>query len=81
MSKIKQQTEMKLYTEEQVKQIQQAILCNHKDAIMDENYCLNVAIPIELSSGNYQTTLTDNVKIEISLTKNNFTIPHNYDKQ
>ena len=41
---------MKLYTEEQVKQIQQAILCNHKDAIMDENYCLNVTIPIELPS-------------------------------
>jgi hypothetical protein len=41
---------MKLYTEEQVKQIQQAILCNHKDAIMDENYCLNVTTPIELPS-------------------------------
>ena len=81
MTNNKQQTAVKLYTEQQVKQIQQAILCNHKDAIMDENYCLNVAIPIELSSGNYQTTLTDNVKIEISLTKNNFTIPHNYDKQ
>ena len=34
---------MKLYTEDQVKKIQQAILCNHKDAIMDENYCLNVS--------------------------------------
>ena len=44
---------MKLYTEEQVKQIQQAILCNHKDAIMDENYCLNVTTPIELPS-NYE---------------------------
>ena len=42
--------QMKLYTEEQVKQIQQAILCNHKDAIMDENYCLNVTTPIELPS-------------------------------
>ena len=41
---------MKLYTEEQVKQIQQAILCNHKDAIMDEDYCLNVSTPIELPS-------------------------------
>ena len=41
---------MKLYTEEQVKKIQQAILCNHKDAIMDENYCLNVSTPIELPS-------------------------------
>ena len=41
---------MKLYTEEQVKQIQKAILCNHKDAIMDENYCLNVTKPIELPS-------------------------------
>jgi hypothetical protein len=41
---------MKLYTEEQVKQIQQAILCNYKDAIMDENYCLNVTTPIELPS-------------------------------
>ena len=41
---------MKLYTEEQVKKIQQAILCNHKDAIMDENYCLNVTKPIELPS-------------------------------
>ena len=41
---------MKLYTEEQVRQIQQAILCNHKDAIMDENYCLNVTTPIELPS-------------------------------
>jgi hypothetical protein len=41
---------MKLYTEEQVRQIQQAILCNHKDAIMDENYCLNVTKPIELPS-------------------------------
>jgi hypothetical protein len=41
---------MKLYTEEQVKQIQQAILCNHKDAIMDANYCLNVTTPIELPS-------------------------------
>jgi hypothetical protein len=41
---------MKLYTEEQVKQIQQAILCNHKDAIMDDNYCLNVTKPIELPS-------------------------------
>ena len=41
---------MKLYTEEQVKKIQQAILCNHKDAIMDENYCLNVTTPIELPS-------------------------------
>ena len=41
---------MKLYTEEQVKQIQQAILCNHKDAIMDENYCLNVTTPIGLPS-------------------------------
>ena len=41
---------MKLYTEEQVKQIQQAILCNHKDAIMDENYCLNVTTPIKLPS-------------------------------
>jgi len=39
---------MKLYTEEQVKQIQQAILCNHKDAIMDANYCLNVTTPIKL---------------------------------
>jgi hypothetical protein len=39
---------MKLYTEEQVKQIQKAILCNHKDAIMDENYCLNVTIPLEV---------------------------------
>jgi hypothetical protein len=39
---------MKLYTEEQVKQIQQAILCNHKDAITDANYCLNVATPIGL---------------------------------
>ena len=42
--------QMKLYTEEQVKKIQQAILCNHKDAIMDENYCLNVTKPIELPS-------------------------------
>ena len=41
---------MKLYTEEQIKKIQQAILCNHKDAIMDENYCLNVTTPIELPS-------------------------------
>jgi hypothetical protein len=41
---------MKLYTEEQVKQIQQAILCNQKDAIMDTNYCLNVTKPIELPS-------------------------------
>jgi hypothetical protein len=41
---------MKLYKEEQVKQIQQAILCNHKDAIMDDNYCLNVTKPIELPS-------------------------------
>jgi hypothetical protein len=41
---------MKLYTEEQVKKIQKAILCNHKDAIMDENYCLNVTTPIELPS-------------------------------
>ena len=41
---------MKLYTEEQVRQIQQAILCNHKDAIMDENYCLNVTTPIGLPS-------------------------------
>ena len=41
---------MKLYTEDQVKKIQQAILCNHKDAIMDENYCLNVTKPIELPS-------------------------------
>jgi len=41
---------MKLYTEEQVKQIQQAILCNHKDAIMDANYCLSVTTPIELPS-------------------------------
>jgi hypothetical protein len=41
---------MKLYTEEQVKKIQQAILCNHKDAIMDDNYCLNVTKPIELPS-------------------------------
>jgi hypothetical protein len=41
---------MKLYTEDQVKKIQQAILCNHKDAIMDENYCLNVTTPIELPS-------------------------------
>ena len=41
---------MKLYTEEQVRQIQQAILCNHKDAVMDENYCLNVTTPIELPS-------------------------------
>jgi hypothetical protein len=40
----------KLYTEEQVKQIQQAILCNYKDAIMDENYCLNVTTPTELPS-------------------------------
>jgi hypothetical protein len=72
---------MKLYTEEQVRQIQQAILCNHKDAIMDENYCLNVTTPIELPSDEYKPTLTDNVKNEISLTKNNFTIPHNYDKQ
>jgi len=39
---------MKLYTEEQVKQIQQAILCNHKDAIMDENYGLNITTPIQL---------------------------------
>jgi hypothetical protein len=39
---------MKLYTEEQVKQIQQAILCNHKDAIMYANYCLSVTTPIEL---------------------------------
>jgi hypothetical protein len=39
---------MKLYTEEQVKQIQQAILCNHKDAIMDTNYCLSVTTPIQL---------------------------------
>ena len=41
---------MKLYTEEQVKKIQQAILCNHKNAIMDENYWLNVTKPIELPS-------------------------------
>ena len=41
---------MKVYTENQVKKIQQAILCNHKDAIMDENYCLNVTTPIELPS-------------------------------
>jgi hypothetical protein len=41
---------MKLYTEEQVKQIQQAILCNQKDAIMDTNYCLNVTKSIELPS-------------------------------
>ena len=41
---------MKLYTEEQVKQIQQAILCNHKYAIMDANYCLSVTTPIELPS-------------------------------
>jgi hypothetical protein len=41
---------MKLYTEEQVKQIQQAILCNHKDAIMYANYCLSVTTPIELPS-------------------------------
>lgn len=41
---------MKLYTEEQVKQIQQAILCNHKDAIMDANYCLSVTTPIEIPS-------------------------------
>jgi hypothetical protein len=41
---------MKLYTEEQVKKIQYAILCNHKDAIMDANYCLNVTTPIELPS-------------------------------
>jgi hypothetical protein len=41
---------MKIYTEEQVKQIQQAILCNHKDAIMDANYCLSVTTPIELPS-------------------------------
>jgi hypothetical protein len=41
---------MKLYREEQVLLIQQAILCNHKDAIMDENYCLNVTKPIELPS-------------------------------
>ena len=41
---------MKLYTEEQVKQIQQAILCNQKDAIMDTNYCLNVTKPIEQPS-------------------------------
>jgi hypothetical protein len=43
-------TKIKIYTEEQVKQIQQAILCNHKDAIMDDNYCLNVTKPIELPS-------------------------------
>ena len=41
---------IKLYTEEQVKKIQYAILCNHKDAIMDANYCLNVTTPIELPS-------------------------------
>jgi hypothetical protein len=41
---------MKLYTEEEVKQIQQAILCNHKDAIMDENYCLNITDPIKVPS-------------------------------
>ena len=48
---------------------------------MDENYCLNVTTPIELPSDEYKPTLTDNVKNEISLTKNNFTIPHNYDQQ
>jgi hypothetical protein len=42
---------MKLYTEEQVKQIQQAILCNHKDAMIDPSYCLNVTIPIEVPIG------------------------------
>jgi hypothetical protein len=41
---------MKIYTEEQLMIIQQAILCNHKDAIMDANYCLNVTNPIELPS-------------------------------
>jgi hypothetical protein len=39
---------MKLYTEEQVMIIQQAILCNHKDAIMYANYCLNVTNPIQV---------------------------------
>lgn len=53
---------MKLYTEEQVKKIQYAILCNHKDAIMDANYCLNVTTPIELPSATGGLNQNDNDK-------------------
>jgi hypothetical protein len=61
---------MKLYTEEQVKQIQQAILCNHKDAIMDANYCLSVTTPIELPS---DEEIIDRA-LEVGYTNNLFTI-------
>jgi hypothetical protein len=73
---------MKLYTEEQVKQIQQAILCNHKDAIMYANYCLSVTTPIELPSNSLcincdESKSTHNVCMDciIKIGKENIELP------